>query len=109
MIDRDRRYLSCSREQVVHETGVDELSLFIIHQPLKKGAANALRHPTMHLALNDCGVDDPSAVVHCRIFDKCYIPCSGIDFDNCAVNAAREAAMRRTEKAASPQYRSAPL
>src|SRR6266568_2581749 len=109
MIDRYRRYLSCSREQIVHETGVDELSLFIIYQPLIKGAANALRYTAMHLALNNSRVDDPPAVVHCRIFDKCYIPCSGIDFDNCAVNATREAAMRRTVKAACLQSWAASL
>ena len=68
MVDLDRRYLCRIRHQILHERGVPELALGVVSEPLVKGAAYALRHATLDLALHHQWVDDPTAVVDDHVF-----------------------------------------
>ena len=50
--------------QEVHEGGVEQLAGLVVDHPLVERAADALRHPAVHLALDDHRVDHGAAVVH---------------------------------------------
>src|ERR1700676_3408424 len=103
VIDQQRWYLSSSRQQVIHEAGVDDLSLFIIYQSFKECSPNTLRHSPMHLSLNHHGIDDTPAVMHGSIFHKSDIARNGINLDYCAVNATGKTSVRRAIEAARLQ------
>src|SRR5262249_14153039 len=63
MIDLDRRDLVASRQRVVHEAGRERLPGRVVANLLEQRAAQAERHRAVDLALDDCGIDETSAVV----------------------------------------------
>src|SRR5258708_21594782 len=85
----------CRRwQEIIHETGIDKLSLFIINKPLKKGSADALCHASMHLPFDDDRINHLAAVMHRRIFYERYHASFWIDFDDGSMNAAGKTGMR---------------
>src|SRR5947209_17120348 len=103
MIDEQRRHLSGRREQVIHEAGVDDLSLFIVNQALEKGSADALGHASMDLSLDHDWIDDAPAVMHGGVLHEGNITGGGVNLDNRAMNATGETAMRRAVEGARLQ------
>src|SRR5579884_3035628 len=93
MLHKQRRYLCCCWEQIIHEAGICKLSLFIIHQTFKKSSADALCHAAMHLSFNHHRIDYAPAIMHSDIFQEFHIACSWINLDNGTMNAAGKAAV----------------
>src|SRR5438445_9599474 len=70
MIDDNRWNLRRRWQQVVHKASVNDLSIFIVHEPLKEGSAYALGYSAMYLPLDNHGIDHSPTVVDRCIFHK---------------------------------------
>src|SRR6266516_1497816 len=105
----DRGNLRCCREQIIHEAGVNELRLFVIHQSFKKGSSDTLCYATMHLPLNNRGINHTPTIMYCRILAERNHTCFWIDLDDCSMNAAGKTSMWGTIKLGGLQTRCATL
>src|SRR5258707_1809717 len=100
MIYYDSRNLRSSREQVIHKASVEKLTFFIVHEPLIIGPPNSLCHATMHLPLDNRGINHVSAIMHSRIFKESHHARLWINLDDGSVDPAGKTAMRRAIKPA---------
>src|SRR4029453_9121377 len=52
------------RHSVIHEAPCKQLAILIVDDLFIEGLRQPLRHPPVHLAINDEGINDIAAVVH---------------------------------------------
>src|SRR5439155_23599123 len=64
VIQFERRELFGHGHGIVHEGRGQELPILVVDDLLPQGLPNALRNPTMQLALNQQGIDLSSTVIH---------------------------------------------
>src|ERR1700726_1523520 len=91
----------CRRwQEIIHEAGIDKLSLFIINKPLKKGSANTLCHAAVYLPLDNNRIDYLATIMHRHIFYKRYHASFWIDFDDGPMNTTGKTCVGWTIKLA---------
>src|SRR5258708_10725568 len=100
MIYYDSRNLRSSREQVINKVSLETLTFSIVHEPLIIGPPNSLCHATMHLPLDNRGINHVSAIMHSRIFKESHHARLWINLDDGSVDPAGKTAMRRAIKPA---------
>src|SRR5260370_9348628 len=98
MIYYDSRNLPSSREQVIHKASVEKLTFFIVHEPLIIGPPNSLCHATMHLPLDNRGINHVSAIMHNRIFKTSHHARLWINLVDGSTATATTANMPRADK-----------
>ena len=80
--------LAGSRDQEVHQTGVEELAGLVEGEALVEGAANALGDSTVDLALYDDRIDHHAAIVDDDVAQKLGVAGDRIDLHDDRVLAA---------------------
>src|SRR5690348_3570312 len=109
MIYLDRWNLGCCRKQIIHKTGVNKLPFFVINEPFKKSSADTLGHTTMHLPLDNSGINHTPTVMHSRVFDERDHARFRVNLDDGPVDATGKTSVRGTIKLARLQTRCASL
>src|SRR5579885_957290 len=98
MTDDDRGNLRRRRQEIVHEAGVDDLTLFVVDQSLVECASNTLRDAAMHLPLNHHRIDNAPTVMYRRVLEERDHAGLRVNLDNGPMHAAGEAGMWRAVK-----------
>src|SRR5215469_15299815 len=105
----DRWNFRRCREQIIHEAGVNELRLFVIHQSFKKCSSETVRHATVHLPLDNRCINHTPTIMHSRILEERDHACFWIDLDDSSMNTAGKTSMWRAIKLGGLQTRCATL
>src|SRR5205085_1651299 len=66
------------RHRVVHERAGEQLAVLVIDHFLPEGLGHALSHATMHLAIDNHGVDHIAAVIHGDVPVEGDFACFGV-------------------------------
>ena len=82
MSDRDIRQLSCSGHQVVHQCACQQLPPLVVSYLFEKPSSDSGDNSSHHLALNDRGIQDGSAIMDGGICQDTNVSRARIDRDD---------------------------
>ncbi len=98
MVDLDARDLGRGGQQVVHERAGEELRVVVVRGALEQDSTDALRDTAAHLALDDRGVDQRTAVLDDDVALDRHLTGLDVDLDDRAVGATRPSAFAAVER-----------
>ena len=104
MDDVHQRDFRRGRNHVVDEAGAQELTVFVVDQLLEQRRTDALRHATVHLAVDDHGIDDPAAVLGDDEFEDLHEARHRIDLDRGDVGRRRRGPVDRVVGVGRAQF-----
>jgi hypothetical protein len=91
------RDLAGGREQIIHIGSCQELAVLVIENTFVQAIADAVRHTSMDLTINDHGVDHLPAVMNDHITENPGKTCLRIDLHNRNVSTVCVGRLPRTE------------
>src|SRR5712692_5121277 len=91
----DSWYLRRRWQQVIHKAGIDQLSIFIVHQPLIESSTDALRHPSMHLPFHDHRINYSATIVNRGVLQERDHACGRINLDNGSMHSTGKTCVER--------------
>ena len=97
MLDLAGRHVGSRGQEIVLKRRRQRLCSIVVVHALEQGVANAVRDAALHLAIDDQGIDDISAVMRDRIFEDRNTARDGIDFDLGDMRSVAVRGLRRRE------------